>query len=67
MAKHPAAYLSYLLRLWHTGEADRWKASLEDPVTGYRRGFGSLQALFGFLLSKMQEDNKKHTRGAVHR
>ena len=42
-------YLSYLLRLWRTSKESPWRASLEDPQTGERRGFGSLEALFAFL------------------
>ena len=44
-------YLAYLVRLWqvnHEGEA-AWYASIEDPHTGERRGFASLNALFVFL------------------
>ena len=44
-------YLSYLLRLWQTsdGEEHVWRASLECPGTGERRGFASLKDLFDFL------------------
>jgi hypothetical protein len=54
-------YLSYLLRLWWEDESGReekpngpirepvWRASLQDPSTGERRGFVSLAALFHFL------------------
>jgi len=42
-----AEYLSYVLRLWQSGEL--WCASLTDPVTGERFGFSSLEALFEFL------------------
>jgi hypothetical protein len=44
-------YLSYLLRLWRTptaGEA-AWRASLENPQTGERRGFASLDAMVAYL------------------
>ena len=54
MAKQPVNYLSYLLRLWRTGEHSAWKASLEDPQTGVRWGFGSLEVLFRFLKRKAQ-------------
>ena len=45
------SYLSYLLRLWQTGSGDErvWRASLEDPHTGERKGFASLTDLFTFL------------------
>jgi hypothetical protein len=57
-------YLSYLLRLWwvgdddgtQPGEADSpgladgvWRASLESPQAGERKGFASLDDLFDFL------------------
>jgi hypothetical protein len=44
-------YLSYLLRLWQTSdEAEQiWRASLEVPGAGERRGFASLKELFEFL------------------
>ena len=44
-------YLSYLLRLWKVkGEGGtRWRASLENPVTGERHGFPDLEALFTYL------------------
>jgi hypothetical protein len=50
----PAApYRSWLLRCWHergaAGLAGGWRFSLEEPGTGERRGFGSLEALLAFL------------------
>ena len=51
MAAPPHPYLSFLLRLWPMqGEADElWRASLESPDSGERRGFADLPALFAFL------------------
>jgi hypothetical protein len=51
MAKEQPDYVSYLLRLWRAsdGEGAAWRASLESPHTGERRGFASLDELFGFL------------------
>jgi len=45
------AYLSYLLRLWHTHSegAPVWRASLEDPLTQDIWRFDSLPSLFAFL------------------
>ena len=57
MTKATTEYRSYLLRLWHTGETGPWKASLEDPLTDERRGFGSLHALFAFLLQQTHSDH----------
>ena len=44
-------YYSYILSLWLAGDnhLPRWRASLEDPFTGERKGFASLEALFFYL------------------
>ncbi|MFN8595896.1 MAG: hypothetical protein U0559_06900 [Anaerolineae bacterium] len=44
-------YRAYLLRLWLTDGEDAavWRASLEDPRTGERRGFADLESLFAFI------------------
>ena len=52
VAKPSVNYLSYLLRLWRTGEHSVWKASLEDPQTGELLGFADLALLFAFLRDK---------------
>ena len=51
MAAERDQYQAYMLRLWQDqGEAGpQWRASLESPHTGERRGFASLEALFAFL------------------
>jgi hypothetical protein len=48
---HRRLYLSYLLRLWQeTGEGlPVWRASLESPQSGERRGFADLASLIAFL------------------
>jgi hypothetical protein len=50
MAKR-RVYVSYLLRLWRTGNEEKaaWRASLENPLTGERQGFASLEELVAFL------------------
>lgn len=57
-------YLSYLLRLWRVDGDDAaqptanqavWRASLENPHTGERKGFASLEALFDFLREQAEE------------
>lgn len=47
-------YLAYLLRLWraNTEQDPVWRASLDSPHTGERRGFTDLAALFAFLQDK---------------
>jgi hypothetical protein len=45
-------YVAFLLRLWNAhpaGKPGDWRASLEDPHSGERKGFASLEALFGYL------------------
>lgn len=54
MATTQPTYHAYLLRLWradrhHTGPAT-WRASLEDPHTGLRLGFATLEQLFAYLM-----------------
>lgn len=49
------SYLSYLLRLWRGGDdAATWRASLDDPTSGTRIGFGDLDRLFAFLLEQAE-------------
>lgn len=57
-------YLSYLLRLWQTsdsspGKAGVWRVMLEDPQTGEKRGFASLEAAFTFLDEKVGSGSDK--------
>lgn len=49
-------YRSYLLRLWCAGREETacWQASLDDPYTGERIGFGSLEDLFAFLIEQVE-------------
>lgn len=57
-------YVSYLLRLWReSGQKATWRASLEDPVTGERLGFASVDELFDFL-QKCMEDGEEMTSKA---
>ena len=51
MSEEPRPYIAYLLRLWRApgGGPPMWRASLEDPHTGERLGFGSLDGLVAFL------------------
>jgi hypothetical protein len=52
MAREPGQYRAYLLRLWRVLDANGhrgWRASLEDPQTGVRRGFASLEHLLAYL------------------
>jgi hypothetical protein len=49
--KHMSApYRSYLLRLWlEPNDPPAWRAMLESPANGERRGFASIESLFAFL------------------
>ncbi len=56
----PPRYRAFLLRLWeerdqHPEAAAIWRLSLEDPQTGERLGFASLQALSEYLASMLQD------------
>lgn len=55
-------YLSYLLRLWQTSDEGKqiWRASLESPGTGERRGFASLKELFDFLAAQVELPDERH-------
>jgi hypothetical protein len=56
MTEQPG-YLAYLLRLWRVNDDGKpvWRASLESPHTGERRGFANLELLFAFLEEKTVE------------
>lgn len=43
-------YLAYMLRLWQAGDLGQtWRASLENPHTGEKLGFGGLEQLQDYL------------------
>ncbi len=52
-------YFSYLLRVWRVVREDElvWMASLEDPRTGKRQSFTSLEDLYAFLLKDIRQIN----------
>ena len=51
---------SYLLRLWMADVNGKrvWRISLEDPFSGERRGFASLEDLCAYLDKEMHERNE---------
>jgi hypothetical protein len=54
----PPRYRAYLLRFWEEGSHHsdwlaEWRFSLEDPHTGERLGFASLEKLVAFLRQTM--------------
>ena len=56
MSTEPGRYLAYMLRLWQVGGGDEptWRALLESPHTGERRGFADLETLFEFLREQTE-------------
>lgn len=60
MSEEPRPYIVYLLRLWRApgGGPPVWHASLEDPHTGVRSGFGSLEQLMAFLRAETGADQE---------
>jgi hypothetical protein len=57
----PPRYQAYLLRLWqersqHPARLEVWRFSLEEPQTGVRRGFTSLEAVMSFIESQIEGD-----------
>lgn len=47
----PREYAAYLLRLWRekSSQTAGWRASLQDPHSGERVSFSSVERLFDFL------------------
>ncbi len=60
-------YLSYLLRLWqvHSNGMPVWRASLENPHTGERQGFATLEQLFDFLSEQIEKPVKSSEKTQV--
>ena len=56
MTERPG-YLAYMLRLWQVNDDGKpvWRASVESPHNGERRGFANLELLFAFLEEKTVE------------
>lgn len=54
--------MAYLLRLWQAEaeEGAPWRASVESPQTGERRGFSSLAELWAFLENEIAEGVQVH-------
>lgn len=49
-------FISYLLRIWPASGSKSigWHASLENPLTGERKGFATLALLFVYLEEQIQ-------------
>jgi len=57
----PARSRSYIFRLWCVDgpQTAEWHASLDDPSTGERVGFATLEQLFVFLMEQSEKDSAK--------
>ena len=60
-------YFAYMLRLWQVASDEElaWRASLESPRTGERRGFASLEALFEFLREQTESQPQSQAVGTA--
>lgn len=61
----PPRYQIYLLTIWEERSRDlersvQWRFSLEDPHTGQRRGFASLEALMAALKNVVAESDSNN-------
>lgn len=65
MEREQPEYLSYLLRLWRTGDDERpaWRAGLKSSHGGEEVGFGSLDELLEYLRSEAGLDPGKNEQG----
>ncbi len=57
-------YRSFLLRLWQVDvkEIRAWRFSLEDPVTGERKGFAHIAKLMSFLMEEIGNGERDGTK-----
>ncbi len=61
MIQEQKRYQSFLLRLWITRieQGTVWRASLENPHTGERLTFATLERLFAFLEDQCTKDQER--------
>jgi len=59
MTAKKSRYESYMLRMWQTSNEEEliWRASLENPSSGERFGFASLEDLCSFLQARTEASN----------
>ena len=57
-------YRSFLLRLWEVDVEKRraWRFSVEDPVTGERKGFANIAKLMSFLMEEISSGERDGTK-----
>ncbi len=56
MTNQDECYWAFMVRLYRIGDSEpfAWRVSLEDPHTGTRFGFATIEALFDFLRARTQ-------------
>jgi len=54
-------YFAYLLRFWRE-PGSGWRFSLQDPHSGARRGFATLEELVAFLERQMENGKLENSR-----
>jgi hypothetical protein len=60
-SREPPDYLAYMLRLWRMrGAQAAWRASLEDPHSGERLSFASLDEVFAFLKQQTGQSGQQN-------
>ncbi|MCB9134952.1 MAG: hypothetical protein H6636_05975 [Anaerolineales bacterium] len=47
-------YHAFLLRFWRDDETVPWRIQLEDPHTGERRGFTSIEQMVAYLDERLE-------------
>ena len=55
-----ASYYIYLLKLWpersqDNGETLSWRYSVEDPITGLRKGFAQFEDFLTYIQTQIAE------------
>jgi len=57
--------MAFLVRLWQVDNHRHpiWRASIQDPHTGERLGFASLESLFAFLREQAGGDHSRAELG----
>ena len=68
----PPRYRSFLLRFWEergkrADNANEWRFSLEDPRTGERTGFPTLEKLFTFIREATGQGKPPDKKDIDHR
>ncbi len=65
----PPRFQVFLLRCWEERgehpESGVWRFSVQDPDTGSRRGFASLEALVAFLTNQFGVWGVQHGENAI--